>query len=44
METDDDHATIRESFSLVQNILFLKYTDIFTANFVFFMTYSGGNF
>ena len=44
METDDAHATITESFSLVQNILFIKYTDIFTANFVFFMTYSGGNF
>ena len=44
METDEDHTTMRESFSLVQNILFIKYTDIFTANFVFFMTYSGGNF
>ena len=23
METDDDHATVRENFSLVQNILFV---------------------
>ena len=29
METDDDHATMRESFSLVQNILFNEYTDVF---------------
>ena len=28
METDDDHATVRESFSLVQNILFIGYTDV----------------
>ena len=35
METDDDHATITESFSLVLNILFIKYTDILTANLVF---------
>ena len=28
METDDDHATMRESFSLVQNILFIGYTNI----------------
>ena len=29
METDDDHATMRESFSLVQDILFMENTDIF---------------
>ena len=29
METDDDNATIRESFSLVQSIiLFIEFTDI----------------
>ena len=28
METDDDDATIRESFSLVQSILFIEFTDI----------------
>ena len=28
METDEDHATMRESFSLVQNIIFIDYTDI----------------
>ena len=28
METDNDHVTMRESFSLVQNILFIKYTDV----------------
>ena len=28
METDDDHATVRESFSLVQNILFIDNTDV----------------
>ena len=27
METDDDHATVRENFSLVQNILFCDYPD-----------------
>ena len=27
METDDDDATIRESFSLVQSILFIEFTD-----------------
>ena len=27
METDDDHATMRETFSLVQNILFIVYTE-----------------
>ena len=32
METDEDHATMRESFSLVQNILFIKYTNIFPAH------------
>ena len=32
METDDNHATMRESFSLVQKILFLEYTDIFSAH------------
>ena len=31
METDDDHATMRESFSLVQNILFIDYTDVLPA-------------
>ena len=29
METDDDCATMRESFSLVLNILFVEYTDIY---------------
>ena len=28
METDDDDATIRESFSLVQSILFIDFNDI----------------
>ena len=32
METDDNHATMRESFSLVQNILFIEYTDIYPAH------------
>ena len=32
METDEDHATMRESFSLVQNILLIEYTDIFPAH------------
>ena len=32
METDEDHATMRESFSLVQNILFIEYTDVFPAH------------
>ena len=32
METDEDHATLRESFSLVQNILFIEYTDLFPAH------------
>ena len=31
METDDNHATMRESFSLVQNILFIDYTDVVPA-------------
>ena len=31
METDDDHATMRESFSLVHNILFIDYTDVLPA-------------
>ena len=33
METDDDDATIRERFSLVQSILFIDFTDILPANF-----------
>ena len=32
METDDAHATMRESSSLVQKILFMEYTDIFSAH------------
>ena len=32
METDDDHATISESFSLVQNILFIEHTDRVSAH------------
>ena len=28
METDDDYATMRESFSLVHIILFICYTDV----------------
>ena len=32
METDEDHATMRESFLLVQNILFIEYTDAFPAH------------
>ena len=28
METDDDNATRRENFSLVQNILFIGYTNV----------------
>ena len=32
METDDDHATMRESFSLVQNILFIGYTNVLHAH------------
>ena len=33
METDDDVATIRERFSLVQSILFIDFTDILPAHF-----------
>ena len=33
METDDDDATIRERFSLVQSILFIDFTDILPAHF-----------
>ena len=32
METDDDSATMRESFSLVQNMLLIDYTDILPAH------------
>ena len=32
METDDDHATMREIFSLVQHILFIDCTDIHRAH------------
>ena len=32
METDEDQATVRESFSLVQNILFIEYTDKYPAH------------
>ena len=32
METDDNQATMRVSLSLVQNILFIEYTDIFPAH------------
>ena len=32
MATDDDHATMRESLSSVQNILFIEYTDVFPAH------------
>ena len=32
METDEDHATMRESFLLVQNILSIEYTDTFPAH------------
>ena len=31
METDEDQATMRESFLLVQNILFIEYNDVFPA-------------
>ena len=31
METDDDHATVRDNFSLVQNILFCDYPDTLPA-------------
>ena len=32
MEIDDDHATMREGFSLVQNILFIGYTKALPAH------------
>ena len=32
METDDGHATMREGFSLVQNILFIGYTNVVLAH------------
>ena len=32
METDDDDATIREMFSLVQSILFIDFTDTLPAH------------
>ena len=32
METDGDHVAMRESFSLVQNILFIEHTDEFPAH------------
>ena len=32
IETDSDHATMRESFSLVQIILFIDYTDVVAAH------------
>ena len=32
METDEDNATMWESFSLVQNILFIEYTDVIPAH------------
>ena len=31
MEPDEDHATMRESFLLVQNKLFIEYTGVFPA-------------
>ena len=31
MKTDDDDAAMRESFSLVQNILFIGYSDVLLA-------------
>ena len=31
MKKDDDHSTMRESFSSAQNLLFTEYTDIFPA-------------
>ena len=34
MKTDDDHATMGESFSLVQNILFIGYTNLLPAHAV----------
>ena len=32
METDDDHATMRESFPLVQIIFFIGYTNVLPAH------------
>ena len=32
MDTENDHAAMRESFSLVQNILLIDYTDILPAH------------
>ena len=32
METADRHATMRESFSLIQKILFIEYADIIPAH------------
>ena len=32
METDEDHTTMRESFSLVKNILFIEHIDVFPAH------------
>ena len=31
MKTDDDDAAMRESFSLVQNIVFIGYSDVLLA-------------
>ena len=33
METDDNHATMRENFSLVQNMFFIGYTEVLPAHF-----------
>ena len=52
METDEDHATMRDSFLLVQNILFIEYTDENMVEklwkpdaiwFGFLIAYFGGN-
>ena len=32
IETDDGHATMRDRSSLIQNILFIEYTDILPAH------------
>ena len=32
METDYDHAIMRESFPLVQNILVIDFTDVYPAH------------
>ena len=32
METADRHATMRESFSLIHNILFIDHTDVVLAH------------